>query len=752
MMIPRQREAAGRVSAALLMLFFLLPLSVRAQEKAELAGRISDAETGEPVASVQLYLPEIGFSEMADEDGRFVITSLPAGNYRLETYRLGYERTSRPVTLRAGERTTIEIELDPVLLESEEVIVEGRREEVVGDQDVALDDRALRRELGATVAETMSEEPGVAMRSMGPASARPVLRGLGGARLLVLEDGGRTGDLSHTSTDHALAVDPMTAQGMSVLRGPAALAYGSNALGGVIDVNRGYVPERLPPSLTGRISTQVNSVNRGLSASGDVSVPVGRIALRADGSVRNAGDLQTPVGVLENTQVQTLNGSVGASYVRGETHAGLSAAIYDSRYGIPGGFVGAHPNGVDIEMQRRRVSAEAGASTGLAAAPHVDFEFDHTWYFHQEFESSGSVGSEFGLLSYHGRAQLTTAEVGPFESGFAGVWGEWRDYASGGFTFTPASTEGTLAAYIFQKARLGALTLSGSFRIDARTVTPSVEEENDIGRVRERSFRGWSGGLSASYALTPEWESGVRLLRSLRMPGIEELYSQGPHLAAYTFEVGNPSLGAEQGAGVELFSRFEESGWTADAAVYYNRIDDFIFPRNTGRLDRRQLLPVYQYSGAEVQMWGAEAALSVPLGYGLSAAASASYVRGALVETDRALPEIPPLKGRLSLDYRAGAWHLGSALRWAASQERVYTYETPQYERGERIRAEDPTAGYAVFDASAEYHFDAVGMHHTLTLSAENLLDATYRDHLARVRTIMPEPGRSIRLLYRAYF
>ena len=172
----------------------------------------------------------------------------------------------------------------------------------------------MRQHLGTTIAESLDQEPGISMRSMGPAPARPVLRGLGGERLLVLENGGRTGDLSQTSSDHALVIDPLTADRMEIIRGPGALEFGSNALGGVINVVResilSSVPDRLHMTLTG----QLQSVSSGAAGGAALSLPLGQhFAARADASWRTAGDVNTPERSLSNTDLETLTGSGGIS-------------------------------------------------------------------------------------------------------------------------------------------------------------------------------------------------------------------------------------------------------------------------------------------------------------------------------------------------------------------------------------------------------------------------------------------------------
>lgn len=717
-----------------------------------LAGRVVNAESGAAVSFAQVLLEEAARSTTAGADGRFVLVGVPAGQYTLKAFRVGYRPFEGSVRLAAGDTTEAEVRMGATTLAVEGIVVRGRRgAETLADRDVVLDDQALRRQMGATIASTLEAEPGIAMRSMGPAPARPVLRGLGGERLLVLEDGGVTGDLSHTSSDHAVTIEPMTAERIEVVRGPGALQYGPNVLAGAVNVVRGYVPEVRLDGPRATLSALGTSVSRGWAGSAAVEAPLaetplGTLVTQADGSARRAQDVHTPAGVLSNTALATYNASGGASLVGTWGFAGGAASRYHSEYGIPGGFVGAHPNGVSIVMDRSLAELEGRYRPGGGALAHVLSHIDvagrYTRYAHQEYEAGGLLGIEFGVLSYHGSVTAHTEGLGPLERGAVGVSAAYRDYASGGYSFTPRSTEQTLSAFIFQEMQADPFVVQAGLRFDHRRVMPAARDTSRlIGVIRPRQFAGVSAAVSGTWAASERLTLGARLLRSLRLPGIEELYSEGPHLAAYSFEVGNPALQMERGWGTELTARYEHPSAAVRLALFYNRISDYIFPQNTGEPSRVQL-PIYQYRGAEARFVGGEAAATWRMGAGLEAEASASYVRATQLDAQqgagRPLPQIPPLKGRLGVRYRRGGLTLGPTLRLAAAQERTGDFETA-------------TPGYAVLDVSAEYAVAAGSVLHTISLGVENVFNTEYRDHLSRVRVIMPEPGRNLRLLYRVH-
>ncbi len=731
-------------SGTLCVLLGLLAVPASAQSRqGTVVGTVQDAETGESVEYAQILLEEANRSTVSDVDGRFTLRFIPAGLFTLKAYRIGYEPLIRNVEVPARDTLSLTLQMASTTLMAGEVVVEGTREaaEQLADAAMELEGQRLRQHLGTTIAETLEDEPGISMRSMGPAPARPVMRGLGGERLLVLEDGGRTGDLSATSTDHAVVIDPMTAERLEVVRGPASLVYGSNTLGGVINVIRDYVPTSRPDALHFQLSGQAQSVNTGYAGGGSLLAPLGgSIAIHADGSFRQGRNVSTPEGTLMNTELTTANASIGGSVVQPWGYAGVAGSYYATEYGIPGGFVGAHPNGVNIDIERSHLEGRAEVVTPLAWIPRLEARGTYSRYHHQEFESNGSLGIEFGLLSYHGSLTARTAQYGPFRKGAIGLWGEYRDYNSGGFSFTPASTEWTLAGFAFQDVHVGDLTFQGGLRYDLRQVQPREESTSDlIGRIEERTLGGVSASVSALWHTSPVFTVGVTGMRSLRMPGIEELYSGGPHLAAYSFEIGNPMLNRETGYGGEVFARYQNGHLNASAAAYINIINDYIFPRDTGELNFRVHLPIFQYTGAEARMVGAEGRASLQVLRRWSVEGTASYVRGTLTDLDQPIPWMPPLQGKIGVRYDRRALDVGADLRLAAAQDRIGPFE-------------ESTSGYGVLDVYAQYHFTAGGLLHTLDFGVENVTDTAYRDHLSRVKSIMPEPGRNVKLLYKLFF
>jgi iron complex outermembrane receptor protein len=707
-------------------------------------GRVVDAADNGPVAGVQILLDDVHRSGMTHAEGHFFLPSLPLGSFTLQTFRIGYQNIRQPVHINICDTIRITIALKESPLEMQAIHISDTAESglqaAMEDPDFNLEGRRLRQQLGRTIAETLADEPGLDKRSMGPAPARPILRGMGGDRLLVLEDRQRTGDLSATSADHAVVVEPMTAERIEVLRGPDALLYGPNTLGGVINVARGYIPTTHLDHIHGTATYQGESVNNGHAGGIAITSPIGPFSARLDASARSAEDIDTPTGRLNNSSLQTLNGSVGLALVKSWGFIGVAASEYESDYGIPGGFVGAHPNGVDISLERSHTELKAEFFPAHDWIRHIEVHGSRSRYYHQEIESSGILGVEFGLLTYNGTLNVFFNQEGLFRNGMIGVWAEHRDWAAGGLVFAPPTIERTLAGIVHQEMVLGKWALKGAFRWDSRQVTPEFEKEsNRIGWIRARRFGNWSAAVGTFYQITPRLVMGSHIMRSFRAPGIEELYSEGPHLAAYSFEIGNPRLQEERGLGIDIITSYQSESWQLDWAVFRNSFDDYIFPRNTGQLNFRTLLPTYQFTGLDAVIQGTEVNLDWRISSLLSLKAGMSYVYGELTDSGEPLPWMPPLHGKFEVRFSLSGYQFGLRTRTAAEQNRLGEFE-------------EYTAGYSIIDLFAQRVFQSGPFLSSLDLGIENLFDQEYRRHLSRVKSVMPEPGRNIKLLFRMYF
>lgn len=710
-------------------------------------GIVTDQASGEPIPWVDVHILDGPHLDFTDDAGRFEIREAVAGSHSLRFSRIGYEVLIHDVNVVAGDTLAVDVVLISTPIPLEETLVVGRHLRLdieESNRAIELRGRELASKLGATVSATLSEEPGVAERTMGPSPARPVLRGMSGERLLVLEDGVSTGDLSSTSPDHAVVIDPLSAQQVEVVRGPAALAYGSSVFGGVVNVNRGHVPDARLDGVHGRIQVLGESGSLSRATQVEVSAPWEDFVFHGNLSGREGEDVDTPVGEIGNTGIQTWNGSLGLSRFMHWGRLGIAAGYFDTAYGIPGGFLGGHPNGADIEADRRHFVTEAELLPGISAIESVELNGIYTRYFQEELESTGICGVSFGVLNYEAsaRAHLAPAALGPIGTGSAGVLYRHRDYASACLSFTPPTIERSLGGFLYQHRTTSVWEIGASLRIDQRWVEPARADTNKAGPIRDRQFTGWSGALSVSRSLGPGWNVEATLTRSYRSPALEELFSDGPHLAAFSFEVGNSSLGDESGIGFESALRWVSDGLRATLTGFYNQVDGYIQAVDTGEIEygagEGGFLARWQFEGTDAEFVGAEAAFTLERGR-FSGTAQGSLVRGEDLDGETPLPLIPPFGGRIEGRYRVGDFLLGAAARGATDQERLGPFETP-------------TAAYLAGDVSVEWSRMSPTSLHTVVLRIENLTDAEYRNHLSRIKSILPEEGRNVAFVYRLSF
>ena len=722
------------------------PASGNDNQTGSLAGHVIDAESGQPVGWTTVVIEELERARVSDAEGYFFFANVPPGAYVLQSLHVGYHEARFEVEVVAGDTTHVDLVIGHESLHVEGILVEGERTSPVSPlqtPEVVFSGSKLRQNLSRTIAETIDYEPGIAQRSMGPAPSRPVLRGLGGDRLLMVEDGERTGDLSGSSSDHAVAIEPMTTERIEIVRGPRTLLYGSNALAGVVNVVRGYVPSEQPDGFGGSVIYQGESVNRGLSGGLTLEQGLGPLALRFDSSLRNADDIATPHGKLANTDIRTGNASVGLSLVRPWGHVGASGSLYDSDYGIPPDPEGGHPDGVSIDLQRQHLEGRGEILTGPDWLQRLELHHSFSRYQHGEFEASGDLGMEFGVLTHNTGALAHLDRMGPFANGAVGLWYEYRNYAAAGLNFTPPAEEYAGALFTYQEWEHGPWAINAALRVDARRVDPREERDSRrVGRIQTRDFAGVSAGLSNHYRASSGLTLGTTLMRTFRPPGLEELFSEGPHLAAYSYEVGNGALDSERGLGLEMFVDYHHEEGHVHLAVFRNAIDGYIFPKNSGEPSlRRADLFLYRTVGERVLMHGAEVTFDWHVADYWKAAGTLSYVRGHLIDlNDEPLPRLPPLQGHLGLTCEpTEALSATIALRLATEQNRIGEFEKP-------------TEGYAVLDFSSQYYAQWGGRLHTFALTLENATDAVYRNHLNRVKEILPEPGRNLRLLHKIFF
>ena len=518
------------------------------------AGIVRSADGGMPLAGAMVVVMSTGGSAITHGDGSFRIDVPDAGQrYRLRIDRLGYAAVVADV--RPGQMATVDLEVAAIPLA--DVVVTAVLSPTAANETIrpsaVFAREKLQRHLAGTLAQTVASVPGVAVTSMGPGTSQPVIRGLGGDRILLLEDGQRVGDVVNSGADHATAVTPSSARRIEVIRGPSAILYGSSALGGVINVVRDEIPRAVPYRATGFTLLETQTATRAIGGSGQVTVGVTEhVPLRVEVSKREGGNLRTPHGTLAGTQTDVWSVAAGTSLVDDWGYAGGSFRFYSNDYGIPGGFVGGHTNPVRTEQERAasRFRTVFRPDRGFEA---IEMDAGYTWYRHHEWETATILGTVFERQVASGEVRARHAGWGPFASGAVGARVSWEHFGFGGELYSPNTRRTTQAVYVLEEIKLNPVSLEAGLRYDRVELEPNEEKKSDIGHIRARSFSAVSGALGAILPLTERIALGASLGRAFRTPDVPELYSEGPHLAANSYDIGNPLLDTETGLGIDVF-------------------------------------------------------------------------------------------------------------------------------------------------------------------------------------------------------
>ncbi len=709
---------------------------------------------GNPLANVQVVATELQRVAITDGAGAFTLVGAPVGTVHLSFVAIGYAPVHEVITVSAtATEVRLRVVMRPTALRLLGVTITasptGADPLSVTQSTIQLSGKELQRAVGASVAQTLSSEPGVAMRFNGPVANVPVIRGLTGERILTLQDGERVADLASAAPDHAFVADPNSAERIEVIRGPASLLYGNSAIGGVVNVISGDIPTSVPSQVGGFINMQTESVTPGGVASGGINVPLGQhFAATVRGTFRDQSSYRigNDGGAQPNTDARSTNGTVGLGYVGSALSAGIVYRQSDFNYGIP--FApGAEQ--VRIDGVRRGLQARAGYSTGSPSLSYLRFEGTAQWYSHDEVSvADGSVGTSFNLKAQ--TASLTGKTQFGAVSGTIGVQTFLRQYAPlGSEAFTPAANNRNLAAFVYQevpllKGRSESQTPRLQFggRFDTFTLDATAGTDPRFLEARSRTFNNVSGSVGVSVPLTEIVTLSGSAARAFRAPTVEELYANGFHAAVGTFDIGNATLRPETSLGLDAVLRAQGTRGFLQFSVYRNAINDYILPRTTGTVTvDGELVPRVNIVQRNATLAGFEFSGETELARRVIVGALADAVRGRGPDGTN-LPFIPAARLGGSLRYDTGVWSVGGESRYVFRQTRIATDNDRDV----------PTDSYAIVNLNASWSIPSKRTTQTVTLRADNLLDRRFADATSRIKAFTFNPGRSLSLVYRLGF
>jgi iron complex outermembrane recepter protein len=708
------------------------------------SGRVVDSG-GEPVSGAQVVVVATGRGAWADRDGRFRLRDVPAGRHRIEVTMIGYAPGRVEVEVSAGRSTSgVEIVLTSTALSLPGLQVTatptGRDPLSVAQATTELSGRALERSLGSSLAHTLASEPGMAVRYNGPGVSMPVLRGLTGDRILVLQDGQRVSDLSGAD-DHALTLDPLAAQRIEVVRGPASLLYGTNALGGVVNVISSDILFTAPTQAQWSAALQSESAFPGAAGSIRGLVPVDeRWAVTFRGAARSTGDVRIgndPVlgDRLSNTTNRTTTAATGLTYSGSRVTGGVTVQHNGVEHGVP--MPPEEEEALLIRGQRLQASGRMDVLLDSRLFTMARVHAMASDYSHDEL-ADGELEMSWGLRTQSADVLVRQRELGPLAEGAWGVTGLFRQYAATGVgQLTAPADARTAGVFTFQE--LAPFAAGPRLQLGARVDGYRIASKDDpkFGPGVARSFTAFSGSAGVSVPLGAGTAVSVHAARSFRAPTVEELFSDAYHMGTASYELGDPTLEPEFAHGLDAVVRVHRERVTVEVSAYGNRIRNYIgFEERGDTTINGSTWPILAYAQDDAAFLGAEGRVDWAAGRNLVLGVTGDVVRAALSD-GTPVPFMPPARVGGSARWEDRAFSAGAGVRHAFSQDRV------------GLEDESPTAAYTLIDADVGIRRVVGGRVHSLVLRVENLTDALYRDSASRVKDFAPNPGRNIGVLYR---
>lgn len=721
-------------------LFLLLSSSaLLAQATGTLRGKVTLADNGNPLHDVAVTLVKLKLTVATDETGNFEFKNVPVGTWSLHAHLESFPDTVQTVTIKAEETVTADFQMRLKGIREQVTISASGREESTFDsfQTVSsLDSIELAEKGQPSLGEVLDRQPGVAKRSFGPGSSRPIVRGFDGDRVLVLQDGMQLGSVGSQSGDHGEPVDVLSLERIEIVKGPAALLYGSNAIGGVVNAISGHNLHTTPHAgARGYVTGIGGSNNNHGGTSGGVEYGQGKMLYWGNGSWQNVGDYRAPtVGQIINSAARSGSGTGGVGYF-GEKGFFSASYNYDQRrYGVPfaGLFEGEPDAQIDLKMRRHAVGFNAGAKNlnGWLESARVSLNYND--YHHQELEiedGKESVGTNFNNDVFVYRAVFEQKRHGALTGSF-GFWGQRRAYETmGAEALAPATTQNSLAVFGLEELSLKRVAFQFGGRLEHNRYAPA----NGFAR----NFTGFSG---AAGMRLPLWEGGAFVMnytRSYRAPALEELYNLGPHPGNLTFEIGNRQLKRERGDGIEFSLRHSTNKARLEANYFHYSLRDFIFLAPTG--DEEDGLPVGAYEQFDARYRGTELRAEFNVAPNVWLLTGLDYVQAELTKTNQSLPRIPPLRFRLGADWRWKGFGVRPEFVAVSRQRKVFAPETP-------------TDAYALLNLELSYTLTQGHFAHIFAVNTFNLGNTLYRNHSSFIKDLAPEIGRGVRVVYTLRF
>ena len=757
-----------------------------------ISGIISDFETQGPIDNANVFIKNQDIGTITNQDGYFLLPIEKANQTEiiLNISVIGYKEKEILVDL-IDELGGLDREIDlgivfmnkkPIELDALEI--HSHKNESAQISDILITGSDLNQNLKGNIATTLSNYPNIGMNSFGSVVSKPSLRGFSGDRFLLTKDGLEVGDLSQSSIDHVITLDMSEVSEIEIIRGPKSLVFGPNAIGGVVNTSLYGSPKFRAKKFHQKYFLGKESFNNSLYGNIMIYAPIGENQINLLASNRNTQNETSPIGELENTSSHIDNFKIGFTHYYKSGYINYSLEDFNMDYGIPGSGVG-HPTPVDILLNKktkqfnlhidpRNITLNSNNFNSL------DVKYNQIEYLHLEDKDGHfdnmDIFEIFSQGEYHvGLGKNTDYFQIELSSDLSvlGVEFERKEFKGYELYYTPDTQESGLSVYGFIEQNLPDLNFDilSSFRLNQLKVIPNTEDidcENldfddngECNEVQKREFETLSFSLGFKKKVD-KFEINSWIMQSMRAPRVEELYSDGPHLGTYSYEIGNPYLQKEKIYGFENSISFIGSQFKTSLVTFYNYSPYYHEMAKMGDCPNEQDYDPYSLTdpshpcgGADYIEWGSgpdgylykynsrgvEAkikGLELDLEYRLNffeLRYNLSYVRGYNKTLDTPLSYMNPMKEIATLDYKKDNLNYKFRFSKIHAQDKLGEFESY-------------TPGALLTDFVIDYSYDA----HNITVQLNNIFDKTYYNHLSRIKEISPEPGRNLVISYKVFF
>jgi iron complex outermembrane receptor protein len=707
-----------------------LTISAFAQSNGKVTGTVRLANEDTVIHGATVKITELKLTAVTAADGTYTFNNVPPGHYTLVAHQEGFRDAASTVDVTAAGVVTADLRLAITGVQEQVTVTATGSEIGVGEAISAvtvMDSSQIISRAAVGLGDVLDDQPGVAKRSMGSGDSRPVIRGFDGDRVKVAADGISVGSLASQSGDHAEPVDTLSVERIEIVKGPATLLYGSNAIGGVVNAVSGH-DEGAHPGFRGYVNGIGGTNNAQGAVAGGVEYGRNNWMFWSNVSTQRTGDYKAGgnFGTVVNTFANNASAQTGFGYFGQKAFFSGNFNYYQSKYGIP--LDPADPTLRSLRMHRGDLKFNFGLTDLRSFVSSAKVTVDLSRYQHQELED-GDVGTTFRNYVNSVRGMFEQKRYGGV-SGRFGFETFRRNFSTIG---SEILVDGPVKQDMFSVFGLEEYTRDrATLQFGGRVERNAYNPVNAT--LPDRSFTGFSGAAGAKFRT---WKGGLfvaNFSHAFRAPALEELYNNGPHDGTISFEVGNTNLRPETNNGVDLSLRHQAGRLKTEANFYYYKFKNFVFLAPTGTFDPGSGLEIADYLQGDSRFWGTEFSADVTATRYLNVVTGFDYVNAQL-DDGRPLPRISPARGRVGFDLHHGNFTVKPEFIAVARQDRVFNNETP-------------TAGYGTANLTASY---VIGGRHTaqiFSVNAYNLNNKLYFNHISFIKDISPEIGRGVRFTY----